>query len=73
MGRAIGVRALAGGHEIRFVGTHIGKARELADEMVAKARSVPQRRSRPKIVVLAVPYTEARTWSASTPTSLRGR
>src|SRR5579872_2700168 len=27
MGRAIGTRALAGGHEVDFIGTHISKAR----------------------------------------------
>lgn len=36
MGRAIASRALAGSHEVSFIGTHISKAQELADEMVGE-------------------------------------
>jgi predicted dinucleotide-binding enzyme len=59
MGRAIGSRALAGGDSVRFIGTHIGKARELADEMVAGGHAEPGEEVDGEIVVLAVPYTEA--------------
>ena len=59
MGRAIGSRALAGGHEIDFVGTHIAKARELADEMMGEGSVGASEKVDAEIVVLAVPYTEA--------------
>ena len=59
MGRAIGSRALAGGHEIDFIGTHISKARELADEMVGEGSVAAADKVDAEVVVLAVPYTEA--------------
>lgn len=59
MGRAIGSRALAGGHEIDFIGTHISKARELADEMVGEGSVAAADKVEAEVVVLAVPYTEA--------------
>jgi predicted dinucleotide-binding enzyme len=59
MGHAIGSRALAGGHEIDFIGTHISKARELADEMVGEGSVGASEKVEAEIVVLAVPYTEA--------------
>jgi hypothetical protein len=36
IGRAIGSRALAGGHEVSYIGTHLGKAQGLADEMIGE-------------------------------------
>ena len=59
MGRAIGTRALAGGHEVDFIGTHISKARELADEMVGEGTVAAAEGVEAEVVVLAVPYTEA--------------
>jgi predicted dinucleotide-binding enzyme len=59
MGRAIGSRALAGGHQVDFIGTHIGKAQKLADEMVAEGSVEAAEEVDADIVVLAVPYTEA--------------
>lgn len=58
MGRAIGSRALAGGHEVDFIGTHISKARELADEMVGEGPIGAAENIQGEIVVLAVPSTE---------------
>jgi predicted dinucleotide-binding enzyme len=59
MGRAIGSRALAGGHDVDFIGTHISKAQALADEMVAEGSVEAAAEIDADIVVLAVPYTEA--------------
>jgi predicted dinucleotide-binding enzyme len=59
MGRAIASRALAGGHEVSFVGTHISKARELADEMIGEGSVEATESVDGDVVVLAVPYTEA--------------
>jgi hypothetical protein len=59
MGRALGSRALACGHEVEFVGTHISKAQELADEMVGEGSVGATEDIDGDVVVLAVPYTEA--------------
>jgi hypothetical protein len=59
MGRAIGSRVLAGGHEVDFIGTHVAKAQELADEMVGEGSVGAAEAVAGDIVVLAVPYTEA--------------
>jgi 8-hydroxy-5-deazaflavin:NADPH oxidoreductase len=59
MARAIGSRALAGGHEIDFIGTHISKARELAHEMLGEGSVAVADKVEAEVVVLAVPYTEA--------------
>jgi predicted dinucleotide-binding enzyme len=59
MGRAIASRALAGGHEVRFVGTHITKAQELADEMIGEGPVEAAEGIEGQVAVLAVPYTEA--------------
>jgi 8-hydroxy-5-deazaflavin:NADPH oxidoreductase len=59
MGRAIGSRALAGGHALDFIGTHISKARELADEMMGEGSVTAADTVEAEIVVIAVPYTEA--------------
>src|SRR5690349_18054897 len=58
MGHAVGSRLLAGGHEVEFVGTHISKAQELADELERTERWAPLRLSG-EVAMLAVPYTEA--------------
>jgi 3-hydroxyisobutyrate dehydrogenase-like beta-hydroxyacid dehydrogenase len=67
MARAIGARVLAGGHELEFIGTHISKAKELADEMVGEGSVGAAEEVDADIVILAVPYTEAPTWCVSTP------
>jgi hypothetical protein len=59
MARAIAVRALAGGHRVRLVGTHIGKAEDLADELAGLGDVAGAESARGDIVVLAVPFTEA--------------
>ena len=59
MARAIGTRALAGGHQVSYVGTHLSKAQELADEMSGEGAVSASERVDGDIVVLAVPYTKA--------------
>jgi predicted dinucleotide-binding enzyme len=59
MARAITMRALAGGHEVDLVGTHVSKARELADELIGEGAVDAAEQLTGEIVVLAVPYTEA--------------
>jgi 8-hydroxy-5-deazaflavin:NADPH oxidoreductase len=59
MARAIASRALAGGHQVGFIGTHISKARELADEMVGEGPVEATEGVNGDLLVLAVPYTEA--------------
>jgi 8-hydroxy-5-deazaflavin:NADPH oxidoreductase len=59
MARAISVHALAGGHHVELVGTHVSKAGELADELVGEGPVHAADELAGEIVVLAVPYTEA--------------
>jgi predicted dinucleotide-binding enzyme len=59
MGRSIGFRALAGGHEVSYIGTHLSKAQELADEMIGEGAVSASEGVDGDIVVLAVPYSEA--------------
>jgi 8-hydroxy-5-deazaflavin:NADPH oxidoreductase len=59
MGRAIGTRALAGGYQVSYVGTHLSKAQELADEMIGEGDVSASEGVEGDVVVLAVPYTEA--------------
>ncbi len=59
MGRAIGSRALEGGHEVSYIGTHLSKAEELADEMIGEGAVSASEGVDGDIVVLAVPYSEA--------------
>jgi predicted dinucleotide-binding enzyme len=59
MARGIATRALAGGHHVTFVGTHIGKAEDLADELRGEGEVASAEQADGDIVVLAVPYTEA--------------
>jgi predicted dinucleotide-binding enzyme len=59
MARSIATRALAGGHRVVLVGTALGKAEDLADELrdagdVTAAEAVDG-----ELVVLAVPFTAA--------------
>jgi 8-hydroxy-5-deazaflavin:NADPH oxidoreductase len=60
MARAVATRALAGGHHVTFVGTHLSKAEDLADELTGEGpvRSAEQVDDG-DVVVLAVPYTQA--------------
>jgi predicted dinucleotide-binding enzyme len=59
MGRAIASRVLAGGHEVRFIGSHIAKAEELADEMIGEGPVEAAEVVEGQVAVLGVPYTEA--------------
>ena len=59
MGRSIGLRALAGGHEVSYIGTHLSKAQELADEMIGEGGVWASEGVDGDIVVLAVPHSEA--------------
>jgi predicted dinucleotide-binding enzyme len=59
MARAVAIRALAGGHHVTFVGTHVSKAEDLADELRAEGPVRSSDEVDGEIVVLAVPYTQA--------------
>jgi predicted dinucleotide-binding enzyme len=59
MARAIATRALAGGHEVVFIGTHIGKAEDLADELTGLGIVRAAEAVDGDILVLAVPYSAA--------------
>lgn len=59
MARAIATRALAGGHHVTFVGTHIGKAEDLAEELTGLGEVGASEDVRGDLVVLAVPFTAA--------------
>jgi predicted dinucleotide-binding enzyme len=59
MARGIAVRALAGGHDVAFVGTALGKAEDLADELTGQGPVRAAEVVEGDLVVLAVPYTEA--------------
>jgi predicted dinucleotide-binding enzyme len=59
MARAIATRALAGGHEVVFIGTHIGKAEDLADELTGLGMVRAADEVDGDILVLAVPYNAA--------------
>jgi predicted dinucleotide-binding enzyme len=59
MARGIATRALAGGHHVMFVGTDLGKAQDLADEMTSEGPVRAAEEIGGDLVVLAVPYTEA--------------
>ena len=59
MARGIATRALAGGHQVTLVGTHLAKATDLADELAGEGDVQAAERVDGDLVVLAVPYTEA--------------
>jgi predicted dinucleotide-binding enzyme len=59
MARAISARALAGGHQVTFVGTYLAKAEGLVDELGAGDATTASETVDGEIVVLAVPYTQA--------------
>ena len=59
MARALSVRALAGGHQVELLGTHISKAQELADELTGEGAVDATEAPAGDLVLLAVPYTEA--------------
>jgi predicted dinucleotide-binding enzyme len=59
MARGIAARAMAGGHHVTFVGTHIGKAEDLADELSGLGPVSSAEEVGGDLTVLAVPYTEA--------------
>jgi 8-hydroxy-5-deazaflavin:NADPH oxidoreductase len=57
MARGIGTRALAGGHDVTFVGTDPSKAEALAGELGGSAKAGD--RVEGDVAVLAVPYANA--------------
>jgi predicted dinucleotide-binding enzyme len=59
MARGIAVRALAGGHHVVLVGTHVAKAQDLADELAGEGPVEAAEEVSGDIVVLAVPFTVA--------------
>jgi predicted dinucleotide-binding enzyme len=59
MARGIAIRALAGGHEVTFVGTAVAKADDLAEELIGYGSVRSAEAIAGDIVVLAVPYTQA--------------
>jgi 8-hydroxy-5-deazaflavin:NADPH oxidoreductase len=59
MARGIATRALAGGHHVTFVGTHVAKAQELANELTGEGPAQAAEEVGGDLVVLAVPYTQA--------------
>jgi predicted dinucleotide-binding enzyme len=59
MARAIATRALAGGHQVTLVGTHLSKADKLAAELRGEGPVATAETVGGDVVVLAVPYTQA--------------
>jgi 8-hydroxy-5-deazaflavin:NADPH oxidoreductase len=59
LARGIAVRALAGGHEVALVGTHVSKADDLADELTGLGPVRSSEEPAGDLVVVAVPYTQA--------------
>jgi predicted dinucleotide-binding enzyme len=59
MARGVAARALAGSHHVTFVGTDIGKAEDLADELTGLGPVRASETAEGDLVVLAVPYTQA--------------
>jgi predicted dinucleotide-binding enzyme len=59
MARAVATRALAGGHQVVLVGTAVGKAEDLADELSGEGPVTAAETVSGDMVVLAVPYTQA--------------
>lgn len=59
MARGVAARALVGGHHVTFVGTHISKAQDLADELTGEGEVRAAEAPEGDLVVLAVPYTAA--------------
>ena len=60
MGRAIGTRALAGGHDVTLIGTSIEKAQQLAGELEGSGSGTVRagEEVRGEVVVLAVWYAD---------------
>jgi predicted dinucleotide-binding enzyme len=59
MARGVAARALAGEHHVTFVGTHIDKASDLADELAGQGEVRASETAEGDVVVLAVPFTSA--------------
>jgi 8-hydroxy-5-deazaflavin:NADPH oxidoreductase len=59
MARGVAARALAGGHHVTFVGTHIDKASGLAGELAGQGEVRSSETAEGDVVVLAVPFTRA--------------
>jgi predicted dinucleotide-binding enzyme len=72
MGRAIAVRALAGGHEVDFIGTHVSKAQPLVDELAGEGPVRAVEYLDAEVAVLAVPTPRRRMSCASMHVSCAG-
>jgi predicted dinucleotide-binding enzyme len=59
MARAVAGLALAAGHHVAFVGTHVSKALDLADELAGEGEVRAVDEVDGDLVVLAVPFTQA--------------
>jgi hypothetical protein len=59
LARGIATRALAGGHHVSFVGTHVSKAQDLADELAGLGTVRASETAEGDVVVIAVPYSGA--------------
>lgn len=59
MARGIATRALAGGHRVAFVGTALGKAEDLADELAGHGAVRAAETADGDLAVFAVPFTQA--------------
>jgi predicted dinucleotide-binding enzyme len=62
MARGIATRALAGGHRVTFIGTHVSKAEDLADELSGLGEVVGAEAADAapaEIVVVATQYSDA--------------
>jgi len=59
MARAVATRALAGGHHVTLIGTHLSKAVDLADELTGEGPVRSSEEVDGDLVVLAVPFTHA--------------
>jgi predicted dinucleotide-binding enzyme len=59
MARAVARLALAAGHHVAFVGTHLSKALDLVDELEGEGEVRAAEEFDGDLVVLAVPFTQA--------------
>jgi 8-hydroxy-5-deazaflavin:NADPH oxidoreductase len=57
--RGVAARALAGGHQVTFVGSDLGKAEDLADELTGEGEVASAETVGGDLVVFSVPFTEA--------------
>ena len=73
MARAVATRALAGGHHVTLIGTHLSKALDLADELTGQGPVRSSGEVDGDLVVLAVPFTQAPHAARQHSSELAGR